>query len=76
MRRTAASGMARLNILPHVVEKILNHASGTIRGVAAVYNRHGYQEEKRHALNLWALEIGRILSPKKTQKVVSIRGRA
>ena len=39
LRRSAATGMARLAIAPHVVDKILNHVSGTIRGVAAVYNR-------------------------------------
>ena len=42
LRRTAASGMARLGIAPHVVEKILNHSSGIISGVAAIYNRHGH----------------------------------
>ena len=39
LRRTATTGMARLNFPPHVVDKILNHSSGTIRGVAAIYNR-------------------------------------
>jgi integrase len=34
LRRTVATGMARLNFPPHVVDKVLNHASGTIRGVA------------------------------------------
>ena len=28
LRRTAATGMARLNIAPHVVDKVLNHVSG------------------------------------------------
>ena len=41
--------MARLNIPPHVVDKILNHVSGTIRGVAAIYNRHSYVDERRVA---------------------------
>jgi hypothetical protein len=36
LRRTAATGMAKLNVLPHVVDRILNHVSGTIRRVAAV----------------------------------------
>ena len=36
LRRTAASGMARLGIAPHVIEKILNHKSVIISGVAAV----------------------------------------
>jgi len=53
LRRTAATGMARLNIAPHVVDKVLNHVSGTIRGVAAVYNRFDYLNERRQALDLW-----------------------
>lgn len=53
LRRTAASGMARLGIAPHVVEKVLNHISGTISGVAAVYNRYGYDGERREALDKW-----------------------
>lgn len=54
LRRTAATGMARLGIPPHVVEKVLNHKSGEIRGVAAVYNRHAYIEECREALVCWS----------------------
>lgn len=42
LRRIAATGMAGLGILPHVVEKLLNHTGGSIRGVAAVYNRFKY----------------------------------
>lgn len=37
LRRTCVSGMARLGVAPHVADKILNHQSGTISGVAAVY---------------------------------------
>ena len=54
LRRTAASGMARLGVPPHVVEKVLNHRSGIISGVAAVYNRYGYESEKRDALEKWS----------------------
>jgi integrase len=57
LRRTAASGMARANVAPHVVEKVLNHISGTISGVAAVYNRYGYDMEKRQALDQWGRYI-------------------
>lgn len=53
LRRTAASGMARAGVAPHVVEKVLNHISGTISGVAAVYNRYGYDAERREALDAW-----------------------
>jgi len=53
LRRTAATGMARLNIAPHVVDRVLNHVSGTIKGVAAVYNRHAYLKERKAALAAW-----------------------
>lgn len=60
LRRTAASGMARMNVAPHVVEKVLNHISGTISGVAAVYNRYGYDREKREALDAWGEYLARL----------------
>jgi integrase len=47
LRRTAVSGMARLGIAPHVADKILNHQSGTISGVAAVYQRHDFISERK-----------------------------
>ncbi len=54
LRRTAASGMARIGIAPHVIEKVLNHKTGVISGVAAVYNRYSYADEKREAVVKWA----------------------
>jgi len=59
LRRTAASGMARASVPPHVVEKVLNHISGTISGVAAVYNRYAYDPEKRAALEDWGEWLSR-----------------
>lgn len=53
LRRTAASGMARSSVPPYVVEKILNHVSGSFAGVAGIYNRYGYDTEKREALEKW-----------------------
>ena len=60
-RRTCVSGMARLGIAPHVADKILNHESGTISGVAAVYQRHEFLHERRVALEQWALTWPRVL---------------
>jgi integrase len=54
LRRTVATGMADLGVLPHVVEAILNHITGRKAGVAGVYNRASYAAEKRQALDLWA----------------------
>ena len=60
LRRTAASGMARAGVAPHVVEKVLNHVSGTISGVAAVYNRYAYDPEKRQALEDWGAFLAKL----------------
>jgi hypothetical protein len=54
--------MAGIGIAPHVVEAVLNHKSGTIKGVAAVYNRYSYATEKRQALDAWARRLDAILS--------------
>jgi hypothetical protein len=57
LRRTFSTGMAELGIAPHVVEKILNHQTGAISGVAAVYNRFQYIEERRRALDAWGARL-------------------
>jgi integrase len=61
LRRSCASGMARLGVAPHVADKILNHQAGTISGVAAVYQRHEFFAERRAALDLWGAHVGRLL---------------
>ena len=57
LRRTAATGMAKLGVAPHVVERILNHASGTFAGVAGIYNRFRYLDEMRAALTSWERHV-------------------
>lgn len=52
----------RLAVLPHIVEAILNHASGHRAGVAGVYNRARYEAEMREALDRWASEVSRIVA--------------
>lgn len=61
LRRTAATGMAGLRFPPHVVEAVLNHRSGTRRGVAGVYNRFDYADEKRAALDAWARRVAALI---------------
>ena len=57
LRRTCATRMAELGIQPHVIEAILNHRGGAIKGVAEIYNRHSYSTEKRAALDRWASHL-------------------
>jgi integrase len=61
LRRTCVSGMARLGVAPHVADKILNHQTGTISGVAAVYQRHEFLAERRAALDLWGAHVSQLL---------------
>jgi integrase len=61
LRRTAASHMTSLGISRLVVSKVLNHAE---TGITAVYDRHSYDAEKRHALDAWGRRLDEIVSGK------------
>ena len=74
LRRTAASGMARIRIAPHVVDKILNHSTGKISGVARIYNRYEYLAERKLALDAWARHVEGLVKPGRGK--VLARGRA
>lgn len=50
--------MANLGVLRHVVEAVLNRASGSKAGVAGTYNRAKYLGEARDALTKWAAHLG------------------
>ena len=69
LRRSCATGMAKLNVPPHVVDRILNHVSGSIRGVAAVYNRHSYAEERKVALEAWGRYVENLVRPSSSNVV-------
>lgn len=54
LRRTFVTTLNDLGVEPHIIEALVNHASGAARaGVAGVYNRAAYREQKRKALELW-----------------------
>lgn len=59
LRRTAASYMTGMGISRLVVSKILNHVE---TGVTRVYDRHGYDVEKRQALDAWAERLMAIVT--------------
>jgi integrase len=71
LRRTAASGMARLGINLPVIEKVLNHTSGSFAGIVGVYQRHSFGDEKRNALEAWARFVLSLQSP--SENVVPLR---
>lgn len=60
LRRTFATRLSDLGVLPHVVEALLNHISGHKAGVAGIYNKATYRAEKTAALKLWDAHIQRL----------------
>lgn len=74
LRRTAASGMARLGINLPVIEKVLNHSSGSFAGIVGVYQRHGFADEKREALEVWGDHVAQLIA-KECAKAVAGRYR-
>jgi integrase len=57
IRRTVATGLQRLGFAQEVTEAVLNHRSGKVSGIAAVYSRHDFAPEKRRALDAWAAHV-------------------
>jgi integrase len=53
IRRSVATKLVDLGVMPHVIEQILNHQSGHKRGPAGIYNRSVYEREVRAALAVW-----------------------
>jgi integrase len=60
LRRSCATGMAEIGVLPHIVEACLNHQSGHKAGVAGTYNRARYADEIRSGLQRWADHVDAI----------------
>jgi hypothetical protein len=53
--------MARLGINIPIIEKVLNHTSGTFAGIVGVYQRHDFADEKRDALDKWATHLSTVV---------------
>lgn len=62
LRRTLATGLQRLGVRFEVTEAVLNHVSGARSGVAGVYQRHDWKDEKRAALDAWGSWLERLIA--------------
>jgi integrase len=71
LRRSAASGMAAIGIDLHVIERALNHISGSFSGIVGVYQRHKYEDDVRRALEAWARQIVSLIN-KETGNIVEL----
>lgn len=73
LRRTVATYMAKLSVDRTVLGKILNHKglAGDSQ-VTAIYDRHGYMDEKRQAMNRWSYKLNQIIEDKAETKIHKI----
>jgi integrase len=64
LRRTFASNLGALGVRLEVIEKLLNHVSGSFGGIVGVYQRHNFMPEMRAAVDLWEAKLKKILGSK------------
>ena len=64
LRRTFATRLGDLGVMPHVVEKLLGHK---MEGVMAVYNRAEFWSERTDAMKLWAKELSKLRKNARTK---------
>ena len=62
LRRSFASLHAEIGTPIHIIEKLLNHVSGSLSGVAGIYNRYNYQNEMRQAVQTYESHLTSLLS--------------
>jgi len=57
LRRTCASGLAKLGVRAEVIKRILAHTPPAADVTASVYNQHMYDAEARQAIEAWAEHV-------------------
>jgi integrase len=75
LRRTFASNLAALGIALPVIEKCLNHVSGSFGGIVSVYQTHEFTAEKAEALARWAQHLSGLASGVSDKVLTMKRGR-
>jgi integrase len=73
LRRTMATRLAESGTAPHIIEAVLNHVSGHKAGIAGIYNRASYEDQKRIALEKWAAHVEQAVSGKRPSTIVKLR---
>jgi hypothetical protein len=86
IRRTVSTRLAELGVEQNINSRILNHVAKQTNGerldpVAAVYNRASFANEKREALDKWAVKLEEIvgcklIEPAEPARVISLRSAA
>ncbi len=61
LRRTFASGLASVGIALPVIERLLNHVSGSFGGIVGVYQRYDFFPEMKDAIKRWEEHVQELL---------------
>jgi len=72
LRRTVATGLQRLGVRFEVTESVLNHVGTSKGGVAGIYQRHDWADEKRAAVTAWAGHLNTLLTEMDETNVVQL----
>jgi integrase len=72
LRRSTASGLARLGVDLHVIERSLNHVSGTFGGIVSVYQKYKFEDAIRRAMDAWGAHVARLGTDPGAPNVVSL----
>ena len=72
IRRTVATMMQEIGTAPHVIEAVEGRISGGLGGVAGVYQRYGYDREKRDALTALSGHLLELLGDPSPSNVVRL----
>ena len=72
LRWSFVTHLHQRKIPPHVVETIVNHVSGYRAGVAGVYNRADYWEERESAMTMWGERIKSLID-QRSNNIIPLR---
>lgn len=75
IRRSGTTALQALGFPIEVTEKVINHKSGEVSGVAKVYNLWAYEPEKRAALSAWGDYLERLIKGADTSNVIALAER-
>ncbi len=72
IRRSGTTALQALGFPVEVTEKVINHKSGEVSGIRAVYNLWTYEPEKRAALDAWGTYLDKLIAGADAPNVVQL----
>ncbi len=73
LRRSVASGMGDMGIAVSIIERALNHVSGTFAGLVGVYQRQELWDDRERAFTAWDRRLASLTDGAPPANVVPMR---